>query len=225
MNKKTVLLTLGLFCISASYAWAQNQNPLLIELLRRIELLEQEVRQLRGELELLQYQRQQEPQTISQSSPTTLPPLGPSPNTTTIAPEPTRIEPLSSTTPPTQDEQSLYETAFNQLRNSQYAQAASQFEDFLRRYPGSTLTADAYYWLGESYYVQRQFEQARQIFLTLGAEYPNSSKLPDVMLKLGYIYSETGNTDQAREMLEKLIQTYPDTIAANLAEVHLQNLP
>ena len=203
--------------------WAQSDNPLLYELLERIELLEREVRQLRGDLEVLQYQRQQQPQSVTASTPSLLPPQTPAPNTAPpsaiSSPEPIPARPLDGA------EQGSYDSAFNDLRDGQYEQAITGFEDFLRRYPGSVLTPDAYYWLGESYYVTRRFEQARQIFLTLGADHPRSPKLPDAMLKLGYIYSETGDTAQAREMLQKLIEVYPDSVAASLGEAHLRSLP
>jgi TolA-binding protein len=59
---RTILL-ISLVGCSAVYALSANaqnsrDNQLLYELLQRIELLEQELRQLRGDFELLQYQQQ-----------------------------------------------------------------------------------------------------------------------------------------------------------------------
>jgi len=196
---------------------AQNDNPLLYELLDRIELLEQEVRQLRGELEVLQHQRQRQP--VPQQPPTS----ALTPSSTPLSPGSVAPPPLSIS-PPGSDEQGAYDAALSRLRSGQYEQAVTQFENFLARYSASGLTPDAYYWLGESYYVLRRFDQAQQIFLTLGADYPRSDKLPDAMLKLGYIYSETGDSEQAREMLRKLIEVYPNSVAASLAETHLRSL-
>ena len=232
MNKPALsayTLIIAFWLSAAIPVWAQTENPLLYELLERIELLEREVRQLRGELEILQYQRQQSPPSATTSTPSSLPPVAPAPGTvppSTVSPTPAPlVPPAPAASPPDGAEQGSYDTAFNHLRDGQYEQAITGFEDFLRRYPGSTLTPDAYYWLGESYYVTRRFEQARQMFLTLGADYPRSPKLPDAMLKLGYIYSETGDTAKAREMLQKLIEVYPDSVAASLGEAHLRSLP
>ena len=208
---------------------AQTDNPLLYEVLDRLELLEREVRQLRGELEMLQYQRQQQPDTMPSPAPAPVVPVTPPPSasstTSPLSSLPSTQASIPSGTPPGSDVQSAYDSAFASLRSGQYEQAVSQFEDFLRRYPDSTLTPDAYYWLGESYYVLRRFEQAQQIFLTLGADFPRSDKLPDAMLKLGYIYSETGDIPRAREMLQKLIDVYPNSVAASLGASHLRSLP
>lgn len=221
---------LGLLLLTAATVsqpvLAQTDNSLLYEVLNRLELLEREVRQLRGELEVLQYRGQQ--QSAITPSPAPAPVAPPPTSSSTTSPLSSLPLPPASTStgsPPDSDVQSAYDSAFASLRNGQYEQAVSQFEDFLRRFPNSTLTPDAYYWLGESYYVLRRFEQARQIFLTLGADFPRSDKLPDAMLKLGYIYSETGDIPRAREMLQKLIDVYPDSVAASLGASYLRSLP
>jgi tol-pal system protein YbgF len=119
-------------------------------------------------------------------------------------------------------EQSDYDEALNKLREGAYEEAITRLEGFQRSYPDSPLNGDALYWLGESYYVIRNFERARQTFLTLGSKYPDSKRLPDAMLKLGYIYEEQGDKTKAREVLTKLTQSYPNSAAATHAQRRLQ---
>ena len=212
-------------CSALAVAQTAQQNPLLYEVLDRLEILERELRQLRGDLDRLQYQLGQSGQAgaaTRRSEPALVP----------LPPQDSDVRGLADSNSsaaivfgqPSAAEEESYELAFSRLREGQYQQAAAQFETFVNAYPRSSLTADAYYWLGESHYVNRDFEPAKQAFLTLGSRYPRSSKLPDALLKLGYIYSELGDTAKARQVLQKLITTFPQDHAAALAERQLRSL-
>lgn len=274
------IIILASGCYSATNAQSTQDNPLLYELLDRIELLERELRQLRGDLEVFQHRQNQqagfnnntntEPsierrlQALEQA-------LGPGRSSTALdsgfnnesndtntttnpgsdtftsnwqgntrspsSPPPNnQSSDLNSVLAPLSDsgrtsapaasgtEQDAYNQALEQLRGGQYQQATTGFQTFINNYPNSSLTGNAYYWLGEAYYVNRDFEKAKQSFLTLGTRYPDSEKLPDTLLKLGYSYSELGETERAKQVLSKLVETFPDNYAANLAEKHLRLL-
>ncbi len=60
------------------------------------------------------------------------------------------------------------------------------FQQFLQSYPQSSLADNAQYWLGESYYVTRDFQNAAAAFQTVLDRWPDSRKAPDALLKLGY---------------------------------------
>ena len=72
------------------------------------------------------------------------------------------------------------------------------FKQFLQSYPQSSLADSAQYWLGESYYVTRDFQSAAASFQTVLDRWPDSRKAPDALLKLGYTQAELGRTAQAR---------------------------
>ena len=249
---------------------SRPDNQLLVDLLNRIDRLEDEVRRLRGDLELYRHQHQnlarrvqsleksggdaaeapaaEEPATEPETIP--LQPALPIPPPTTATPPPlnlppgaasqpsARVIPSAPTTAPatqpspgqslgtplTPEEQSAYKTAIDTLREGRYEEATNQLQGFLARYPSSPLAGDAQYWLGESYYVLREFERARQAFLSLGIDHPDSKHLADAMLRLGYIYDDSGDKTRAREVLQKLTEAYPDSRAAGLARQRLQTL-
>ncbi len=197
------------------------------------------MRQLRGDLEVLQYRTNTStdsltprPTAIVQPPPAATPPRSQVPgptlryDTSAPAPQPSLDRPLRSLSQraATPAEEEAYSLAFDDLRSGRYEQAVDGFLDFIARYPDSPLAGDAYYWLGESYYVMRDFSLAQQAFLNLGTQYPNSEKVPDTLLKLGYIYSETGDNQRALEVLERLVASYPESQAANLAEKRLRLL-
>ena len=115
--------------------------------------------------------------------------------------------------------------ALSELREGRYSEAITGFQRLLSAYPTGGLAGDAQYWLGESYYLSRDYGAAKETFINLGIRHPQNARLPDALLKLGYIYGEEGDTGRAREVLEKLVQVYPNTQAASLAGRRLQSLP
>lgn len=121
-------------------------------------------------------------------------------------------------------EQQTYETAFNLLKQARYADAATAFQNFRRDYPDSSLSANAQYWLGEAYYVQRDFERAIVAYEEIPEKFTGNAKVPDALLKIGFSYHELGDVNSARTTLQNLRQNYPDSTAARLAEDRLQRL-
>jgi len=121
-------------------------------------------------------------------------------------------------------EQQAYQTAFNLLKAGRYDQAAKAFQKFLAEYPSGKFSDNAQYWLGESYYVTRNFDNALREFTTLVDGHPDSQKLTHAMLKIGYIYDELGQKDKAREVLTDLTENYPQSTAAGLAAKRLERM-
>jgi tol-pal system protein YbgF len=117
-----------------------------------------------------------------------------------------------------------YEQALNILKEGRYAEAADAFRKFLSQYPASGYADNAQYWLGESYYVTRQYDTALSEFRKVVQDYPQSSKGADAQLKIGYIQYEKRDWAAARETLTELINLYPDSTAARLANERLQRM-
>jgi tol-pal system protein YbgF len=117
-----------------------------------------------------------------------------------------------------------YNDAFAALKDGRYAEAARRFQAFIDQNPDGELTGNAYYWLGESYYVTQNYKIALQSFETLLKRYPGSQKAPDALLKVGYSQYELKQWDQAEATLNQVVQTYPDTTVARLAQGRLRAL-
>jgi tol-pal system protein YbgF len=125
---------------------------------------------------------------------------------------------------PTQAEREAYEQAFRALRETRYADAAEGFDRFLRDHPRSEFAPNALYWLGEVYYVTRDFDTALDQFGKLQQTYPNSGKQPDALLKVGFSHYELGQWERARAALEQVIADYPGTNYSRLAENRLRTM-
>ena len=226
----------------------------LLEMLNRVEQLQRDIQQLRGDLEVQahtlediqrrsreQYldidRRLQQLETGQAGTPPmdASPLLAPVPVTTPPATRaPTVVQtPVPETLPPPAarvpqpeqaGERAEYEQALAVLREGRYAEAAQAFNGFLASYPGSSYADNASYWLGETYYVTRDFDRALATFKGLTENYPNSPKASDSFLKTGYIYYEKKDWQAARQALEEVVNGYPGTTAARLAEDRLQRM-
>ena len=126
--------------------------------------------------------------------------------------------------PAAQDPKSAYDAAFGALKDGRYAESARLFQTFIAQYPNDELTPNAYYWLGESYYVTQNYPVSLDTFHKLLAQFPNSQKAPDALLKVGYCQYEMKQWDQAQATLNQVLQQYPNSTVSNLAQGRLRAL-
>jgi len=199
-------------------------NQSLMDLGRRLDALEAEMRALRGATEELQNgaegtRRQQ--RELYADLDRRLSQLEQSLHTAAAG--------APALTPPaaggaTASDQEAYARAFDTLKSGAYDAAIAQFRDFMQAYPQSSLLDNAQYWLGEAYYVTRDYEHAAAAFRTVGERWPDSRKAPDALLKLGYTLQEQKRLPEARATLRQVVQRFPGSDAAKLATERLQKL-
>jgi tol-pal system protein YbgF len=120
--------------------------------------------------------------------------------------------------------QAAYDAAFKSLRAGDYVSASRGFRDFIQKYPNDALTPNAFYWLGESYYVTTNYQVAQEAFQHLLTQFPQSDKAPDAMLKLGYSQLEMKQNDAGTSTLKSVVSKYPGSKAASLAQDRLRRL-
>jgi tol-pal system protein YbgF len=120
--------------------------------------------------------------------------------------------------------QSAYDTAFKAIRSGDYAQASRQFRDFIQQYPNHPLVPNAWYWLGESYYVTTNYQVALEAFQHLGSQFPQSDKTSEALLKVGYCQYELKQMDASKATLRQVISKYPGSKVASLAQERLQRI-
>lgn len=121
-------------------------------------------------------------------------------------------------------ERDAYEAAFDSLKNGRYAESARRFQAFTTEFPDSDYAPNAWYWLGESYYVTQNYEVALDSFRALLERFPDSAKAPDALLKLGYAQYELRRWDDAEATLREVMDRYPDSSVARLAQGRLRAL-
>jgi tol-pal system protein YbgF len=134
-----------------------------------------------------------------------------------------RADPMTASDPA--DEEADYQAALDTLvERFEAAESARLFKRFIAAYPGSPLLPNAYYWLGESYYVTQNYELALDAFRTLLGSYPGSRKEADALLKTGYSQIAVGDTGAGEATLRDLVSRFPGTEAAAKAQSRLRTL-
>lgn len=128
------------------------------------------------------------------------------------------------THPATQNEKTLYDTAFQDMRKSRYKEAIAGFESFAQENPTSNLASNAWYWAGEGQFILGNFKQAAESFSKVIELYPQSNKVSDSMLRLADTYKNLKNTGKARSWYQQLIKDYPKSRAAMNAKKRLESL-
>jgi tol-pal system protein YbgF len=122
------------------------------------------------------------------------------------------------------DENEAYERAQGQRRIGNYQGAIGAFQGFIAKYPKSTLAPRAQYWIGDSYFNLRDFKNAIASQQKLMAAYPDSSSMPDALLNMASSQLESGDAPAARKTMDSLIARYPASEAAEKARRRLANL-
>ena len=124
--------------------------------------------------------------------------------------------------PPLNDPKDLYERALADLRAGAYAGAQTDFEQMLVRFPAHKLAGNAQYWLGETFYVRRQFKQAAEAFLAGYTTYQQSAKAPDSLLKLGMTLAAMGEKKTSCDAFKELAVKFPQAPQAIAKRVQIE---
>ncbi|MBS0547493.1 MAG: tol-pal system protein YbgF [Proteobacteria bacterium] len=103
----------------------------------------------------------------------------------------------------------MYHDAFKLLQDGDYAGAEKGFKNFLQRNPHHVLAGNAQYWLGETYYARRDYQNAMTSFAEGYKVYKTSPKGPDNLLKLGVTLAALNRKSDACAVFSRFSQDYP----------------
>lgn len=212
------------------------KNQPVLGLVSQIEALREELRQLRGQIEVVsnnidmaaKRQRDMYVDLDTRLRRLEQPAAGGAP----AAPAPSAAPAATGSVAPAQiapapgaaDEGRVYEAAQNQRRIGNYQGAIIAFQSFITQYPRSTLAPRAQYWIGDSYFNLRDFKSAIANQQKLINAYPDSPSVPDALLNIASSQVELGDTAAARKTMDGLVERYPASEAAEKAKRRLATL-
>lgn len=209
------------------------------QMLQNVQSLQDQVRQLRGDVEQLKHEakkREKGQRELYQNLDARLQSLektggGGSASNVTSADDNSQASDSAGAGAPVSkapvDEAAAekdYLAAFDLLKQGKYSESVTSFDAFVKKYPGSKYADNAWYWLGEAHYVNREYDQSVKAFRTVLKDFPDSTKAPGSLYKIGVIQDEQHETDAAQSTLAKVIRTYPDDNAAELARKRLKSM-
>lgn len=113
-------------------------------------------------------------------------------------------------TPKGESAPELYERALKTIREQHdFSAGREMMETFLKRYPKDDLAVNAAYWIGETYYAEKAYEQSILKFEEVIANYGDHPKVASAMLKQALAFDASGDKATAELLLQKLIKRFP----------------
>ncbi|GGD35243.1 tol-pal system protein YbgF [Pseudoxanthomonas indica] len=265
---KRFLLVMAAALVAAAPAFAQrasladrvaaleaqaNNSQANLDLLNKLGQQENELRELRAQIEKLQNDLDQMQQRnrdqyldldgrmerlegggvppVSAPGAPAAPAAAPAGKSASAAPSPApRIEPAPSVhgdvgaMAQAGDERTAYNLAFDKLKSGDYVGSAQMFTSFLQAYPNGVYAPNALYWLGESYYVTQNYALASEQFQAVVDRYPTHDKAPGSLLKLGLSNYGLGKIDVAERVFTDVVSRYPGTDVARTADDRLRDI-
>ena len=202
------------FLLLSSFTIFSEENESLELLYKKIEILEEEIRDLRNILEensiLVDRSLELQQQRYLDLDARIL-----------------EISKISSEKPSSVDEEAqyldteekeLFKSALILFEESRFAEALEIFSQIIITFPDGSFTADAYFWSGELFLAQEMFEDAKLSFKNVVDNFYQHSRTPDSLFKLGEIYRIEGDVERSLEFYDKVKEDFPDSGASQLAK-------
>jgi tol-pal system protein YbgF len=213
----------------------------------QMQVLQQEVRQLRGLIEEQAYliQKLQQDQRLQyvdlDRRVAALAPNRPAPGPTPVSDEPPPSEsdqqglttepalpnlsaPIVQNEPVPTTEREAYAQAIRWMRAKRFEESTGAFEQLIVDYPNGQYTPNAFYWLGELHLAIGNAELSRQNFIQVIRLYPDHQKVPDALYKLGVLYFQLGDESESKRYLTQVQTEFPQSSAGALAKRYLAEM-
>lgn len=118
----------------------------------------------------------------------------------------------NNTSDPIALEKAAYTVALDAYKKGGAKQAIAPMQNFIKNYPNSIYTGNAYFWLAEFQLAidPPNYNEAKKNYEIVAAKFPNSSKAPRALYQLYSIAKDVNkNTQTANVYKSKLLSTYP----------------
>lgn len=215
-------------------------SPAHINAIKKIDSMQQEILELKGQLELQDHiikQLQNEQKTLyldleNKISAANHHDIKPSPKSGIHVIVPPVVSGTSELELEKLDEAALYQKAFDLIKHKQFDKAKIKLNNLLEGFPQGKYLVNAHYWLGEILMFEWQSDKAKtelllqsqQEFILITKEFPHLTKCADALLKLGLIEIELQNFPQARQYLNEVLEKFEDSPAARIAGIKIKSL-
>ncbi|MBM4305534.1 MAG: tol-pal system protein YbgF [Deltaproteobacteria bacterium] len=118
----------------------------------------------------------------------------------------------------------LYKDAYETFQKGDLDGSRRKFEAFLKTYPNMELSDNAQFWIGETYFLKKDYEKAILEYEKVIVKYPEGDKVSSALLKQGLAFLELGDKTNGRNLLKRVTDRYPKTEQADIAKKKLETL-
>ncbi|URQ66078.1 tetratricopeptide repeat protein [SAR86 cluster bacterium] len=116
------------------------------------------------------------------------------------------------------EEKELFKSALILFEESRFAEALEIFSQIIITFPNGAFTADAYFWSGELFLAQEMYEDAKLSFKNVVDNFYQHSRAPDSLFKLGEIYRIEGDIAGSLGFYNRVNEDFPDSGASQLSK-------
>ena len=95
------------------------------------------------------------------------------------------------------EEKELFKSALVLFEESRFAEALEIFSQIIITFPEGSFTAEAYFWSGELFLAQEMYEDAKLSFKSVVDYFYQHPRTPDSLFKLGEIYRIEGDIERS----------------------------
>jgi tol-pal system protein YbgF len=124
--------------------------------------------------------------------------------------------------PGTPDEQ--FKFAFDFLKQNDYAQGEKAMRAFADAHPNHPLTGNALFWLGQMYFVNKDYTKSAVSFAQSYEKFPDGSKAPESLQKLGVSLAQLNKKDEACTAFKQFQTQYPTAPVATKQSVQAESV-
>ena len=117
----------------------------------------------------------------------------------------------------------MYEASLSQLRRGSTSTGRTGLREMLKTYPSSSHTADALYFIGQSYSTENP-DSAAAYYTQVVDGYASSQRAPSALYNLGLLAERRKETAKAKDTYNRVVQKYPQSDEAALARDRLKAL-
>lgn len=118
----------------------------------------------------------------------------------------------------------LYDFGLGLIKANKFKEARKSLDEFAKSYPDHRLMPNVFYWRGETFYAEKDYESAAITFQEVIDRFPESPKAPDALYKQGMCFFNMEDPISARAAFNLLLSKYPTSIAAGKAKGRLGEL-
>jgi tol-pal system protein YbgF len=119
------------------------------------------------------------------------------------------------------NENRALEAAYGFYKVERYQDAVTAFQDFLANYPKSANTANVRYWLGNAYFVLKDYKNSLESFQIIANKFDTYPKIADVLFSIADCQDSLNDKEAAKLTLKQIATKFPNSDAAAKAKKEL----
>ncbi len=131
-------------------------------------------------------------------------------------------EPVKAADP--SDPKDLFRQGVKLIKDNENVEGRKLMAIFLKQYKGGRLADDAQYWIGKSYFQQKNYHHAVMEFQKIGDKYPQGDMVDESLFMMGECLRKLGLKSDAKPFYQELVEKFPNSKLAPKAKKILKLL-